>query len=688
MKRLNFYILLFLFFGSLLSQTSIIWPTDASYVLTSTFGEYRPDHFHSGIDIKTWGREGFPVFAVGRGYISKIAISPYGYGKVLYLKLDNGMTAVFAHLSRFCDRIVPFVVEEQEKRKRYSIFISFPKNLIRVTKRDVIGYTGSTGIGYPHLHFELRDSLNRPVNPLLFLNSYVRDSKPPEISGIAVIPLSPYSRICGDVVPRIYRVEKVSNSLYTLTEPVIAQGRIGFSIRAYDSSETAQNKFSVFSYNLNVDGKDIFSVKYDTIPFQMTRFIDLDRNFWLRKNSYGLYNNLFNSYGKHLPVYNITNSDAGQIFCGEDHYSGHEFHSNVLENGEHFFLIRAEDFAGNFSEVSGKIIVGSNGNPSNFSFTSDSLRTGYHNSQISLKLSHQLIMTNLRFRLISSCAFENVPVLTVMVNAWDFRYVHLSKKSPVEYIGVLPLDDIKDSYLYCTASAVFHDSVYTVSDSADIFFVSQGRGGSMVSEDGACRISFSQGTFYTVCAASIESDAQTSDDFFLGKHYRILPDDQPLASRVVIQFSVPGIYSEERKVAIYRLSGEKISFVSNRFNKDILYGYISSLGTFTVLRDTTPPRILRVLPAEKEIIRKPVPVVSVKFIDDLSGIKGEDGYKIYIDDKRYIAEYDPEKDIAKALIRKSLKQGWHKLRIIITDRSGNKIEVNRNFFIAGRENER
>ena len=50
------------------------WPIDGSRHLSGTFGETRSTHFHSGIDIKTWGREGYPVLASEKGYIS-----PDGY---------------------------------------------------------------------------------------------------------------------------------------------------------------------------------------------------------------------------------------------------------------------------------------------------------------------------------------------------------------------------------------------------------------------------------------------------------------------------------------------------------------------------------------------------------------------------------------------------------------------------------
>jgi len=61
----------------------------------------RPGHFHGGIDIKTDGGEGKPLVAVADGYVSRVSVSPSGYGRAIYLTLGNGTTAVYGHLQRF-----------------------------------------------------------------------------------------------------------------------------------------------------------------------------------------------------------------------------------------------------------------------------------------------------------------------------------------------------------------------------------------------------------------------------------------------------------------------------------------------------------------------------------------------------------------------------------------------------------
>ena len=137
--------LILLFLPACLLAQNYLWPTNASNYLTSSFCEYRPGHYHAAIDIKTWNTEGYRIFAIEEGKVEKIRVSPFGYGKVLYLKLDDGRTVIYAHLQRFNDKLEQLVRAQQLKNKRYSVTCK-PANF-RVTRGEILGYTGQTGIG-------------------------------------------------------------------------------------------------------------------------------------------------------------------------------------------------------------------------------------------------------------------------------------------------------------------------------------------------------------------------------------------------------------------------------------------------------------------------------------------------------------------------------------------------------------
>jgi len=87
------------------AQGAFINPLDIPMYLSGTFGELRTNHFHSGLDIKTKGSEGFNVLSSADGYVSRIRTSHWGYGKALYITHPNGYTTVYAHLKKFSPKI-------------------------------------------------------------------------------------------------------------------------------------------------------------------------------------------------------------------------------------------------------------------------------------------------------------------------------------------------------------------------------------------------------------------------------------------------------------------------------------------------------------------------------------------------------------------------------------------------------
>ena len=97
-----------------LAPEDYIFPLrDVAGLYSANFGEMRPNHFHSGIDIKTDGVTGKPVLATADGYISRIAVTPGGYGRAIYITHPNGTTSVYGHLSKFRDDIEKYVHEER-----------------------------------------------------------------------------------------------------------------------------------------------------------------------------------------------------------------------------------------------------------------------------------------------------------------------------------------------------------------------------------------------------------------------------------------------------------------------------------------------------------------------------------------------------------------------------------------------
>lgn len=170
---------------SIASANDYQWPLKISPRLSSQFGDYRSGHWHAGIDITTCGKPGYKVYAVGDGYVYRVRTSYWGYGKALYLKLNDGRYVVYGHLNRFDHKVEDYVRKKQINSRKYYQDIFFGPNQYPVKKGDYIALSGQSGAGAPHLHFELRDSNNLVINPLRGIYSF-KDTKPPKLDCLVI----------------------------------------------------------------------------------------------------------------------------------------------------------------------------------------------------------------------------------------------------------------------------------------------------------------------------------------------------------------------------------------------------------------------------------------------------------------------------------------------------------------------
>ena len=314
---------------------SYLWPTNASEYLTSSFCEYRPGHYHAGIDIKTWNTEGYPCYAAADGRIIKIRVSPFGYGKVLYLKMTDGRTAVYAHLQRFTKKIEKEIRRMQIEKQKYTI-TWHPKNL-RVKKGQTIAYSGQTGIGVPHLHFEIRDKNGVPLNPLKFYKNKIKDQTAPRLLELMIIPQDENSRINGSFLPKAFPLKLMNNNIYIIKEALFIKGKIGLALRGFDRADGIYNKFSFYNFNLSADDKKIFEAQYDKVGFSVSHQIETAIHYPAKKMTGRVFDKLYIEPYNKLPFYNRRLGN-GIIDAGEE---------------EVRFTIEVSDFSGNNSRITG-----------------------------------------------------------------------------------------------------------------------------------------------------------------------------------------------------------------------------------------------------------------------------------------------------------------------------------------------
>lgn len=256
------------------SDSDFAPPLDIPLILAGTFGELRSNHFHSGIDIKTQQRQGLPVYSIAEGTVSRIKVSHWGYGKALYISHPNGYTSVYAHLQKFSPEIEAFVKELQYSKQSYEVEVFPEYGTLKVAKGGLVAYSGNTGgSSGPHLHFEVRSSLDeKPTNPLLY-NFEVRDATNPVLEKVYAYPLSENSQVNQSGEKIEIQLKREADGSY-LAEPVFADGSIGFGVVAFDRQDMAANKNGVFRIEQRVNGKTYTRIDFDKFSFGETRLIN------------------------------------------------------------------------------------------------------------------------------------------------------------------------------------------------------------------------------------------------------------------------------------------------------------------------------------------------------------------------------------------------------------------------------
>ncbi len=682
--------------------------------MTSSFAESRNGRFHAGIDIKTWGQTGYKVFAVGDGFISRIRVSPFGYGRALYLTLDTGEHVVYGHLKSFTPEITKYVKSQQQKENRFAVNLYPQNSQFPVKKGELIGYTGDTGVGFPHLHFEMRDPSHRPINPHS-CGFRVEDELAPFITKVQIMPMDALSTVNRDVRPIVLWPVDMGNHRYRIDKTVEVSGRISFSVSAYDQMGDIPNKFGTYLNELYINDKLIFRAKYDRFSYSQNNHFNLDRDYRQRVNGNGYFYNLFRDYGNQLFFYPNRNVYYGVVDFNQSPLLNHnvqkildsvlEIPSGVvsLESGEHQYRIIVSDYWGNAAIVTGKVKVPNDELYFNYnsesmsldSITAASTRFAGDDGNYKIETSTDSsgsppveMVAEYYDRYARLAFFANIPIYHLKVTGWlptGKQYVVPLVKKKGRYVGAWPLSAQEDGPVPLRLFYNNQNGENIIQNEwLDFTTVPKGAVKSVTTKDEKCRVLFSSNSLFKDYYVRTQfKDNDPDIDGLFGHIYELFPNDVPMDKGATLTIQYPEDAPYPDKLAIYSLWRNKLRFAGhkNDFGNHSLTAHIGSLGAYCVAQDTTPPVILALSPSDGARISTTRPQLRAVFEDEWSGIAGEQNRVLKLDGEKVIAEYDPEKLLLFYNPDTSLSPGKHSVEIHVTDRCNNTTKRSHTFWI-------
>jgi hypothetical protein len=581
-------------------STRYLWPTNASNYMSATFGETRSAHFHAAIDVGTWGQNGYEVYASRDGIVSRIGVSPSGYGNVVYLKHDDGSYSMYAHLRNFAPKIQHIVDSYRLRTFRFNFDQNLEAYQIMVRRGELIAYSGDTGIGPPHLHFELRTPSNNPFNPLL-AGIRVADKVPPRIVGVSVEPLSIDATVNGrrSIHTTVTRASGNDVTFGTIT----ATGTIGLGVDASDRADAMRNVYAVYELKLFVENELYFHSKADSFDLSKARMMFLDRVYPILREQRKGYQRLFVRDGNEVAFYQQIGRN-GTI---------------SLQPGTYNIRIEAADFFGNRTAATGRLRI-TDPPVSRASNTSTFVPQPVHISQNN-GLPPELASLNWTNNWIALRSGSSVELQFREPGSFISKSITQNLNSPSDAFDL-------------TGASILTGKVNT--NEVTIHRVIPGTKTLLRTPDQRLSLEFRPNTLYDTLSVAF-AWRQHANRYYI----ETLPTHEPLQVGYVVRFLLPDSVRNQRGLGVYQVSGsgnrETYSFVGGSIVRGAMQFTTATFGTFTFLTDTQGPEMSR-----PRIYRRAdgMWLASVRVSDNRSGVDYTSA-EFYINGIRGIPEYDP-----------------------------------------------
>ncbi|NMC42980.1 MAG: M23 family metallopeptidase [candidate division Zixibacteria bacterium] len=653
------------------ATTPFAWPLKRELQISSGFGDGRPGRFHMGIDLRTGGKIGAPVYAPEDGFIRRISTSYFGYGKGLYLAGKSGRTYVFGHLNDFNKKIGSFVEQRQLASRRYYQDIKPDAADLPVKKGELIAHSGQTGAGAPHLHFEIRDAENRPLNPLLFPGIRLKDTTPPKFKAVWLTYLDDHSLFADG--QREIKLKPIMDKTgrTRVTDTILVTGR--FAVKTAVEDVVAPGSFAIGPQRLTltIDGRVYHSVAYDRLDYAENKLSLLDRDPDPDKNDYARVYALFRKPGNILSNYQSEVPGDGTF---ADTVEG--FHTIVIEAADAFgntrrleFTIRYSPFKANIADAANaglpdsltKSSIAPSAEPGTFKIIDDgflfTVPTTGGIDRLTGAIATDRGMDTLAFRRISQSRFAGFyrPAADV---AFIDRIVIVGPSARVSDTIVLGMHHLFPGQ----PAQIKHGDDLTIEAGAGDLF---GNALLMVKD-----------TLLPPPASGR----------FIHRPFALLPDWLAFASPIELIVQVP-VLPDTNKTAFYiHKEGNRWSWIGRRVDveNDWLTATVSGGGAYAVLSDTVAPTITDLNIAEKASLTSGRPQIRCTVADELSGFEDDRNFEITIDGKWIIPEYDIDRKLLTGKPHWTIHGSSHRLEITVRDRCGNTTTVARTFHVLAK----
>ena len=709
-----------------------IWPTNASTRVTSTFAEYRTAHFHGGIDISTNGQPGYPVFAVRDGYVYRVHIMPTGFGKMLFIRHNDGYYSTYAHLKGFNSAITAAVREAQYKRGTYEIDLYPSPHQMPVRKGETVAFSGNTGYGPPHLHFEIRDEHLNPLNPLLCANYAVTDNIPPRIRRVMIAPLTFNSTVDNSTAVKFLSRFPGRGGNLRIPQTIHVRGEIGFGVETIDRSEGSWNKKGVHGLDFFLDDSLVYTMRLDRLPAEETKLIDLHYDYPSIYRGHGKFQKLYIDKGNTLPFYKKMPEGSGVISTEQ------------LKEGEHPFRIVCLDLSGNRTELAGTLLV--NHAPvirvgrtsgaeillegehlesvdrclvwgkknfasewsqhtlgkGRFERTHDGLllpvdMKSYEvlkiiaesdhgirsepvfyflqkpqNGHTAVNIGKEVFNDYVRVVVTTPGVFTEPPVLVVQEGP-SSQKVRLQAVDLCKYTGAFLPSPSFAGERTLKVEAQVNGAPSGTETTLELFSIPENASGRINTGHGGMVLSYDSGAVFRPVHIEVDETSGGNSPIF-----QLSPADVLLDRGVTVSLPCPAGGRTDHLGLYFRTTGGWMFQTADRDSggRTFSASFTRTLGDVALFHDAEPPSIGRL----RVVCRGGKPSISFRYHDNLSGVD-TDEIKMYIDGTLVIPEVDGEHHNVRYEAADRLGRGRHLLHLTMKDRTKNESTFDRNFTV-------